>query len=209
MNWIYFRCYWKCRSCNGFHYILFNSTTSWQIRNWFKFRNKSQQIWCAWWQSREVLLKWATHMSEAECKLSLHFWPRGLCWGMHLHMQCLCYANKKCTLTITLKIFCHFHTYTCKSFSVWGHCLNGGCRVLSVYVGGVAISGKACQLGSHEGWPATSNADARMILIVVINITPWFMVVILISVVFLFSIGCQGAAAELSQWLAKNPKADL
>lgn len=76
-------------------------------------------------------------------------------------------------------------------------------------MGGAGISSRSCQLGSHEDRPATSIMDARMILAVVINITSWFMVVVLISVVFLFFIGYQGTAAELSQWLAKNPEADL
>ena len=51
--------------------------------------------------------------------------------------------------------------------------------------------------------------DARMILTVVTSITLWFMAVILIFVVLLLSIGCQGAAVELPQGLAENPKADL
>lgn len=61
------------------------------------------------------------------------------------------------------------------------------------------MSGKTCRLGSHDGGAATSNMDARMFLVVVI----------LIAVIFLLFIGYQGTAAELSQWLAQNPKADL
>ncbi len=81
------------------NYILFNSTTSWQIRDCFKFRSKTQQIWCAWWQSREVLLKWAIHeWSRMQTQLLFEsfspFLTLWLCWGMHLHMQCRYYANE-------------------------------------------------------------------------------------------------------------------
>lgn len=73
-------------------------------------------------------------------------------------------------------------------------------------MGGAAKSGKTCRLGSREGRAATSNMDASTVLAVVINVTPWFF---LVAVVFLFFIGYQGTATELSQWHAKNAKADL
>lgn len=158
------------QSCHGFQYILFNSTTSWQIRHRFKFRSKSHVC-----DDRKVILK----MSHT-WKLSRYF-----------------------LASVSDSVGC---AEECKSFRVWGHCLNGSCWVSSVYVGG-AMSGKTCRLGSHDGGAATSNMDARMFL--VMNVAPRLVVVILIAVIFLLFIGYQGTAAELSQWLAQNPKADL
>lgn len=188
----------------GFHDILFNSTTSWQIRNWFKFRGKSQHVMTV---RGGVLNMSHTRVKQNENSAATWiclsvFGPVGCaeeCICKHKHMPALNqWKHSKHGL---------FYTYKCNSFSICGHCLSGSCCVSSVYVGGAAISGRAGRLGPLEGWHASPNMDAKIILTVVINITVWFMVLILISVVFLFSIGYQGNEAELPQWLAKNPEA--
>lgn len=49
------------QSRNGFHYILFNSTTSWQMRHWFKFRSKPNKYGVCDDSPGRRSWKWATH----------------------------------------------------------------------------------------------------------------------------------------------------
>lgn len=58
------------QSCHGFHYILFNSSTSWQIRHRFKFRSKSHVC-----DDRKVILKTSHTRAEQNENSAVAFCP--------------------------------------------------------------------------------------------------------------------------------------
>lgn len=87
------------QSCYGFHYILFNSTTSWQIRNQFKFRGKSWQIWCVCVcddSPGRCFWKWATHEQSSKKTLSPTWVFLSVSCAEEFIWKhiCLCYANE-------------------------------------------------------------------------------------------------------------------
>lgn len=128
----------------------------------------------------EVLLNMSHPASRVQWKVSHYFFLD----PVGSTVECICTRN---VCIIPMKM--GFRAYSCQSFSIRG-C---GLKVVS---------------GARRR-AATSNTGALMNLTGVISITGHFAVIAIDSVVSLLAAGHQGAAAELLERLAKNPKPDM